>query len=1819
MKDLKKSRLYRVGAAFLAALMVFTGMPQGQMYVSAQESGIQMGEEEKQDSGQPQTASGDENDMQEKQKDDSPSEDRKDDVEQDGENPPKPGGADDGNDMDLPDEGVTISNDLGLDENETQEEIEVEEELAADESTIAPQDDPVTYAFKGPTKTTYLKGESVDITGATITYKAADGKNVQVDMKNAEVVFNSNNVGVGQMTISYDGQSSNFDILVIEAPELDAKYGQTLSDITLPPDANGNWQWKEKDASQRLNKVGKQTYLVDFMSTNSQYQSRSDVSAELAVTCDLSQYADIAIRTPQGGYTYDGTEKEPDVTVSVGDSNLLAGRDYTVSYQNNKNAGTASVIVTGQNNYTGTKTATFPIAKAKLRIWATSKTIYCGDPLPGSTEDGAYQYEYTVSGLADGDRFATDPTFQCAITQTTTAATYDIIPGNAVIADSVKNNYETEIEYIQGILSVRVFVPQPVIIAGMPAELDTTYDKAKWPYGDRAVVRISGGTTTVTNVTPVALYTGTTKGGDPYQSADAPTKAGDYELTFTLGGADAAKYAIREGSDTFAFTIKQKVVTITAPSKRVAAGESVPTADSLKGDIQVTGLLRGDTQASVLDGTPSLRYSEENISAAQAGTYDIIPDGVTIKDSNYTLNSVNGTLTVEGRKEFEADFTSIKAEDKTYDSKPHSISGYATDESNGSFLYTIQVTDETRKREAEKVQGQDGTDTLPDYIKREQHVPITEIVKRYEKVAPVDVGRYKLEIFSEADPNIYAYDGAPLCKRVFYVTLLQKNEMQLDGMTGITDKEYDGKPVDLSNQIKNAKLLTTDGSVDITEKAKLTFTITGTTVYSADGCQDYSQKIDPADPADGMPEKAGEYVLHVNLVRQEPYNYVENEWKYPFEIKRKKLSITINGQEMYVGDGRLEAGEALPERFENQYTMEGALDADREKLAEKLKVVPEQDVEGDEPGIYDLALSGLVEAEWPDYEITWNNAKLTVKGQLHKIEDELKTVTNIPNGTTLEEIAGRYLPKKTTIYLYRGGKAPAPGMSIGEDIEEKAEIVWNAVRPAQGTSYNSNTKDAQTFKMEGTVKLPELVYAEENTPLTVTVGVSVREVCEGQALRPTADVAAGKVASGTKVQLSTAEENGEIFYTVEADNPVYSVASRKYTEPIEIRSTMTIRAVTKVYGKWDSAQLRITYYLDKTLKPGGDDNPDDPDNPDNPQVPDEDIPKDENGNKLPIPDELWVTDVSGYTYTGKAIKPEVRVYDYKKRLEEKKDYTISYKNNTNAADKDHPTKAPTITITGKGNYEGKLLKTFTIAPKNISDADVWANNLTVASNGKAQKPVPVVTWNGKKLAAKKDYSFEALPQTAAGDYKVTLTGTGNYTGKKEINFTITDGTPVPKLTVSKIPAYTYTGEKFMPKPTVKNGKEILKEGTDYTLEYPNDDQNTKVGTGYVIIKGTGPEKKSKYFGEKRVTFQIKEAALMKKAKITMQFVSGTMYTGKEITASDYIVAVSVKADGVTQTRTLEKDKDYKVTYQNNVKAGTATAVFEGINAYRGTQKKTFKIAGYDLQMDVNKKLSIQTADSYPYMKGGSTPKPVVRFDGKTLIEGTDYTVSYKSNAAAGNAAAMTIKGKGNFTGSVVKGYMVTVQNLSNMTVKPADKVYQAKANIYKTTVRVYDTNGKQLSAGKDFDRNVIYTYSALPRDQKVVTVDNTERKVGDPVDPKDIIPYGTKIKVTVNAAGSNYTGTAEGVYSITRADISKAKVTVPTQTYTGKAIEPTEKEISVLMNGMPVSAEEYEIISYTNNINKGTAKLTIQGKGNYGGTKTVSFKIKGKSMLKLFG
>ena len=70
--------------------------------------------------------------------------------------------------------------------------------------------------------------------------------------------------------------------------------------------------------------------------------------------------------------TYNGKAQTQTVTVKDGDTTLTAGTDYTVSYKNNTNAGTASVIITGIGKYADSVTKTFTIKKIANTITAKS-------------------------------------------------------------------------------------------------------------------------------------------------------------------------------------------------------------------------------------------------------------------------------------------------------------------------------------------------------------------------------------------------------------------------------------------------------------------------------------------------------------------------------------------------------------------------------------------------------------------------------------------------------------------------------------------------------------------------------------------------------------------------------------------------------------------------------------------------------------------------------------------------------------------------------------------------------------------------------------------------------------------------------------------------------------------------------------------------------------------------------------------------------------------------------------------------------------------------------------------------------------------------------------------------------------------------------------------------------------------------------------------------------------------------------------------------------------------------------------------------------
>ena len=680
-----------------------------------------------------------------------------------------------------------------------------------------------------------------------------------------------------------------------------------------------------------------------------------------------------------------------------------------------------------------------------------------------------------------------------------------------------------------------------------------------------------------------------------------------------------------------------------------------------------------------------------------------------------------------------------------------------------------------------------------------------------------------------------------------------------------------------------------------------------------------------------------------------------------------------------------------------------------------------------------------------------------------------------------------------------------------------------------------------------------------------------------------------------------------------------------------------------------------------------------------------------------IPDGIWMTDLQagGYTYTGKAITPSFKVYDGKKLLTIKKDYTVSYKNNINAATADDAKKAPTITVKSTGNYKGTETRTFTINPASLEATEQRINidNLYLAAptgkNPKGIKAVPVVTDNGKKLSENKDYTVNhvtlneqnaknknANSYVTPGKYTVEITGKGNYTGTRQITVTLADVAKeqilMSKVTVAKVPDVTYdanfcegnNAKGMTPALTVtygsgKNKVTLYKEGdvnaagetvsaenADYTVTWIN---NRYVGTATVVLTGTGKiledgTASGTYFGEKRITFRIKGTAL---SANMVSWADGSknvsiVYNGEE---QEPRVRVSLQkkvkdenGKTVTQTTTLrEYDEyaqygDYKVSYLKNVDAGTATVVITGAGGYTGTVKKTFKITQADLTAE-GTEAKIAAADSIPFVKNGAKPAIVVTAklangNTVTLKEGKDYTITYANNKAVSEGKNLTekklplitVKGKGNFKGSIKQTFTITNKSLADtvnpITVTVTDVPANKNKGKFVSKPVITDADGVKLKEKTDYT----LTYSLLMANGEETKLDVKKDVVNEP---------GSTVRITITGVG-NYQGEGSVLtadYRITELDFKKVTVKVVPKTlpYTMKPVTLTEDDLVITMKvgtGKQAVVEElklitdgddtkdgYKIIGYKNNVNKGTAQVTLQGCGKYGGTKTVKFYI----------
>ena len=555
-------------------------------------------------------------------------------------------------------------------------------------------------------------------------------------------------------------------------------------------------------------------------------------------------------------------------------------------------------------------------------------------------------------------------------------------------------------------------------------------------------------------------------------------------------------------------------------------------------------------------------------------------------------------------------------------------------------------------------------------------------------------------------------------------------------------------------------------------------------------------------------------------------------------------------------------------------------------------------------------------------------------------------------------------------------------------------------------------------------------------------------------------------------------------------------------------------------------------------------------------------------------------------------------------------YTFN-KNSFTSAD------AHTVKVTLKSGY---IWSDYTVGTTSficyISKANLSNSTInTIADQtyiGSAITPNPVVkmTLNGSTVTLTKDtdYTVTYSNNTNVGTATVTVTGKGNFTGTKSITFKINPDSShkVPKPTTSYCSAPTYNG----------SSQTITKNP----------------GVGYTFINNTGTNAGT-YLVQAALSANYRwsdgtSSVVSFSCPINSKSISGATISvqNQEYDGTAKTPAPTVK-DG---SKTLTANTDYTVSYSNNTNVGTATVTVTGTGNYKGTASTTFEIkapiilvdkpttsyckaityngspqtltntpgTGYTFSNNtgtnvgtytvtaklktnykcscsiVAKSINNVTIITPEQVYNGSplTPLPAVKDGTTTLIKDTDYTVSYSDNTNVGTAS-ITITGKGNYTGS--KNSTFTIKEDNNIAEKP-------------TTSYCSNTTYNGSSQTVTNNPGIGYTFS-----------NNTGTNAGN---------YTVTAVLKSNYKWSDDTTTnVTFICPINPKSISAADIYIQNQVYDGTAKTP----IPIVKDGSRTLTEnvDYTLVSYSNNVNVGTASLSISGKDNYTGTITGDFMI----------
>ena len=389
-------------------------------------------------------------------------------------------------------------------------------------------------------------------------------------------------------------------------------------------------------------------------------EGKGAVTASVEYTIAPKELTDPTIEIASGS-VYDGNAKTPNVTVKDGE-NTIDPSEYTVSYDNNVNAGenTATVTITdnANGNYTVSGSAKFTIAKAVSACTAPT-------PITALTYTGEAQTLINAGTTANGTmQYSTDGTnYGTTIPTGENAGEYTV--WYKVAGDS--NHSDTTPESVG------------VIIAKAKVDIPTA-DPTQFTY--------SGKEQTYT-LAASGLYT---------VEGNVRKSAGTHTVTVTL--KDTENYVWSDNTataKTFDFVTAKAPVTVTAKDKSAYTYDAAPdlSKPELDKDYTVSGLIGEDK----LTTAPTLAYDPATPDMTRTGdAAKIVASGASAGE-NYEITYVDGKLTVTSRPSSGGGSssgrpsTSTGKTDTTVTTKPDGTKVQTETKADGTKIQTVTGKD----------------------------------------------------------------------------------------------------------------------------------------------------------------------------------------------------------------------------------------------------------------------------------------------------------------------------------------------------------------------------------------------------------------------------------------------------------------------------------------------------------------------------------------------------------------------------------------------------------------------------------------------------------------------------------------------------------------------------------------------------------------------------------------------------------------------------------------------------------------------------------------------------------------------------------------------------------------------------------------------------------------------------------------------------------------------------------------------------------------------------------------------------------------------